>query len=62
MPMKAREAIRRLKRDGWYVVNQEGSHMQFKHLDRVGKITVPDSPGDLKPKIEHNIKKMAGWK
>ena len=61
MPMKAREAIRRLKKEGWIEINQVGSHKQFKHPTKEGKITVPDHPGDLKPKVEHNIKKMAGW-
>ena len=62
MPMKAREAIRRLRKEGWVEVNQEGSHKQFKHPTIQGKLTVPDGPGDLKPKVEHCIRKMAGWK
>ena len=29
--MKVREAIKRVEKDGWYQVNQEGSHRQYKH-------------------------------
>ena len=60
MPMKAREAIRRLKREGWIEKRQTGSHKQFVK-DGV-RITVPDHPGDLKPKMEEDIRKKAGWK
>lgn len=59
MPMKAQEAIRRLKREGWTEVRQSGSHKQF--VRGSARITVPDHRGDLKPQVERNIKKMAGW-
>lgn len=29
--MESRELMKRLKADGWYKVDQEGSHVQFKH-------------------------------
>jgi predicted RNA binding protein YcfA (HicA-like mRNA interferase family) len=29
--MDSRDIIKELKRDGWYEVNQVGSHKQFKH-------------------------------
>lgn len=58
--MTAQEAIRRLKRDGWQEVRQTGSH---KQLIKDGKrITVPDHRGDLKPGVEADIRKKAGWK
>ncbi len=58
--MKAREAIRRLKREGWQEVRQTGSHKQFVKDGK--RITVPDHTGDLKPSVEKNIKMLAGWK
>ena len=61
MPMKAREAIKRLKKDGWYEVRQTGSNKQFRHPGRHEIVVVPDHPGDLKPGVEHNIRKIAGW-
>ncbi len=59
MPMKAQEAIRRLKRDGWKEVRQSGSHKQF--VKGSARITIPDHRGDLTPGVERNIRKMAGW-
>lgn len=59
MPMKAKEAIRRLKREGWKEVRQAGSHKQF--LKDGVRITVPDHSGDLTPGVERAIKKIAGW-
>ena len=34
--MKVRDAIRMIERDGWGLVNQEGSHRQFKHPVKKG--------------------------
>ena len=34
--MDSREVIRALTRDGWYEVNQAGSHKQFKHPKKKG--------------------------
>ena len=59
MPLTAQEVIRRLKREGWIEVRQSGSHKQFKKDGQ--RITVPDHRGDLKPAIERDIKKKAGW-
>lgn len=59
MPMKAQEAIRRLKREGWTEVRQTGSHKQFVK-DGI-RLTVPDHKGDLKPGTERGIKRKAGW-
>lgn len=60
MPMKARDAIKRLKREGWQEVRQTGSHKQFVHPTK-GRVTVPDHPGDLKPGTEADIRRKAGW-
>ena len=45
--MDSREAIRALTRDGWYEVNQVGSHKQFKHPTKKGRATVPHPKRDL---------------
>jgi len=39
--MKATEIIRILKEDGWYLKEQKGSHPQFIHSVKPGKVTVP---------------------
>ncbi|WP_338422943.1 type II toxin-antitoxin system HicA family toxin [Anabaena sphaerica] len=38
--MKVREVINLLESDGWYLVGTEGSHRQFKHPTKLGKVTV----------------------
>jgi predicted RNA binding protein YcfA (HicA-like mRNA interferase family) len=44
--MKVREVIRLLEQDGWVKVAQRGSHRQFKHQGKQGKVTVPGNLGD----------------
>ena len=38
--MKIREIIKIIEKDGWYLVRQKGSHMQFKHLAKKGLVTI----------------------
>lgn len=38
--MKARELIKIIEADGWYVVRQKGSHVQYKHLAKKGLVTI----------------------
>lgn len=48
--MKVREVIRLIERDGWVLVRQRGSHRQFKHPTKPGRVTVPGNLGDeMKP-------------
>lgn len=47
--MKVRDALKLLKDDGWYLVVTEGSHRQFKHNTKKGRVTVPGKPGDDLP-------------
>ncbi|MGZ4955603.1 MAG: type II toxin-antitoxin system HicA family toxin [Methylobacter sp.] len=35
-----------LKRDGWYLTATRGSHRQFKHSIKSGRVTVPGKPSD----------------
>jgi predicted RNA binding protein YcfA (HicA-like mRNA interferase family) len=60
--MTAKEVIRLLKKDGWYEKNQKGSHMQFIHPAKKGKVTVPAHSGDLPPGTLNSIFKQVGWK
>jgi predicted RNA binding protein YcfA (HicA-like mRNA interferase family) len=39
--MNSRLIIKTLEADGWVVVAQKGSHMQFKHPTKPGRVTVP---------------------
>ena len=44
--MKVNEILIMLKKDGWYLVSTRGSHRQFKHLTKSGRVTVPGKPND----------------
>jgi predicted RNA binding protein YcfA (HicA-like mRNA interferase family) len=44
--MKVRDVLKILKDDGWYLIATEGSHRQFKHPTKPGRVTVPGKPGD----------------
>jgi predicted RNA binding protein YcfA (HicA-like mRNA interferase family) len=57
------EVLRLLQRDGWNLVATRGSHRQFKHASRPGRVTVPGKPSDdLAPGTLNSIFKQAGLK
>jgi predicted RNA binding protein YcfA (HicA-like mRNA interferase family) len=59
--MKVRDVIRRLIEDGWVQVTQKGSHRQFKHPTKRGKVTVPGKPSDDLPEGTYrSILRQAG--
>ena len=60
--MDSREIIRRLKEDGWYEVNQVGSHKQFKHPTKPGRATVPHPKRDIPIGTLKSIEKQTGIK
>ena len=45
--MTAKNAEKILLADGWYMVKQVGSHRQYKHPTKKGKVTIPFHKGDL---------------
>lgn len=58
--MKFKEIEKILKTDGWYEVSIKGSHHQYRHPTKKGKVTVPDHKGDLKIGTAKSILKHAG--
>ncbi len=61
--MKSSELIRLLKRDGWYIDRQLGSHMIMKHPTKHNQIVVPDhGSNEVGKGLEKKIKKDAGIK
>jgi predicted RNA binding protein YcfA (HicA-like mRNA interferase family) len=60
--MNSREAIRRLVDAGWFEVTQVGSHKQFKHATKTGRVTVPHPKRDLPLGTLKSIEKQAGIK
>jgi predicted RNA binding protein YcfA (HicA-like mRNA interferase family) len=61
--MKISEVLRLLADDGWYLVATKGSHRQFKHATKPGRVTVSGKPSDdLAPGTLNSILKQAGLK
>jgi predicted RNA binding protein YcfA (HicA-like mRNA interferase family) len=60
--MTTREMLKLLHNDGWFIYEQNGSHIQLKHSVKKGRVTVPNHKGDLKKGTENSILKQAGLK
>lgn len=61
MPVTVREAMKRVEADGWYLVPQKGSHRQYKHAAKLGRVTIAgDVADDLHPKTWKSILRQAG--
>ncbi len=58
--MTVREIEAKLKNDGWHFIKQIGSHRQYKHPSKKGKVTVPYHKGDLDIGTAKSIFKQAG--
>jgi predicted RNA binding protein YcfA (HicA-like mRNA interferase family) len=58
--MKVRDTIRLIEADGWRMVSIKGSHRQFKHLFKKGRVTIAGKLDmDLHPKTLKSILKQA---
>jgi len=63
VPLKVREVLSLLEADGWYIVTMRGSHRQFKHPRKAGRVTVAGRPGDdMAPGTLNSILKQAALK
>jgi predicted RNA binding protein YcfA (HicA-like mRNA interferase family) len=61
--MKISEILRMLQADGWYLVATRGSHRQYKHPSKPGRVTVPGKPSDdVAPGTLNSIMKQSGLK
>lgn len=61
--MKVSEILTMLHENGWQLVASRGSHRQFKHPDKPGRVTVAGKPSDdLAPGTLNSILKQAGMK
>ena len=58
----SREVIAILEQDGWYEIACEGSHHQFKHPTKKGKITVKHPQKDIPIKTLKRIEQQSGIK
>ena len=58
--LTAAEVERVVKREGWYVVRQSGSHRHFAHYTKSGIVTIPIHAGEtLHPKTLRSIMEQA---
>ncbi|MGH2359042.1 MAG: type II toxin-antitoxin system HicA family toxin [bacterium] len=61
--MKVSEVLRMLHDDGWFLIATRGSHRQFKHPLKPGRVTVAGKPSDdLAPGTLNSILKQSGLK
>lgn len=58
--MRFREIEKILLDDGWMLVDVRGSHHQYKHSTKPGKVTVPNHRGDIPQRVVNSILKQAG--
>ncbi len=58
--IKSADRIKQIRADGWYLMHVVGSHHQFKHLTKAGKVTVPHPKKDLPLPTARSILKQAG--
>lgn len=60
---KVKEVIKMLEADGWYCVGQKGSHRQYKHSTKKGRVTINGKESDtLSQELLNSIWKQSGWK
>lgn len=60
--MRFREIERLILDDGWILKTSKGSHNQYVHPTKKGKVTIPNHRGDLALKTANSILKQAGLK
>ncbi len=61
MPLKVSEIIKLIETDGWYLAAVRGSHRQYKHPSKPGRVTVAGKPSAvLPPGTERSILRQAG--
>jgi predicted RNA binding protein YcfA (HicA-like mRNA interferase family) len=61
--MKSSELVRLLKKDGWYVTRQTGSHIIMEHPSKKGQIVCPfHGSQEVGKGLKKKIKKDAGIK
>jgi len=60
--VKFQEIERIILKDGWTLKTVCGSHHQYVHSSKIGKVTIPYHTGDIAPVIIKSILKQAGIK
>ena len=58
--MNSRDIIKALEACGWRKVAQKGSHVQYKHPTKPGRVTVPHPKRDIPRGTLRSIERQAG--
>ncbi|HEY7388098.1 MAG TPA: type II toxin-antitoxin system HicA family toxin [Bryobacteraceae bacterium] len=58
--MKVRDVVREIEKDGWRFYSQKGSHRQYVHPVKGGRVTIAGKPGDdMHPKTLASVYRQA---
>jgi predicted RNA binding protein YcfA (HicA-like mRNA interferase family) len=61
--VKVRDVIRLVEKDGWFLIATRGSHRQYKHASKLGRLTIAGKPSDeMAPGTLNSVLKQAGLK
>ncbi len=61
--MKVKDVIKKIEKDGWFIVRTKGSHRQFKHKTKKGLVTIAGKlSSELAPGTLNSVLKQAGLK
>jgi mRNA interferase HicA len=61
--MKCSELLKILKKDGWYVISQKGSHLKLGHNTKTNRIIFPNHGSqEVGKRLEKRLIKEAGIK
>ena len=60
--MRFREIEKIILDDGWILVDVRGSHYQYKHPTKPGKVTIPNHRGDIPIRVVNSILRQAELK
>jgi len=60
--MNSKAIIQLIQQNGWYKVAQSGSHIQFRHPSKKGRVTVPHPQKDIPIGTLRSIERQSGVK
>lgn len=58
--MTSKDIIKKIEAAGWECVRQKGSHMQFRHPDKPGTVTVPHPKSEMGIGTIKSIERQSG--
>ncbi|NBX73201.1 MAG: type II toxin-antitoxin system HicA family toxin [Alphaproteobacteria bacterium] len=60
IPTSSRQLLKLLEQDGWQLVHVKGSHHQFKHPTKAGRVTLPHPVKDIPKGTALSVLKQTG--